>query len=68
MCICNKKIKIKNLTYLYVKNVKLYSLFILNKILLQLVLFIFKQKKKYIGVKILMFLTYNKIVYSLLKI
>ena len=67
MCICNKKIKIKNLTYLYVKKVKLYSLFILNKILLQLVLFIFKQKK-YIGVKILMFLTYNKIVYSLLKI
>ena len=67
MCICNKKIKIKNLTYLYVKKVKLYSLFILNKILLQLVLFIFKQKKN-IGVKILMFLTYNKIVYSLLKI
>ena len=47
---------IKNLTHLYIEKVKFYSLFIFN------------QKKKCKDINILMFLTYHKIVYVLLKI
>ena len=64
MRICNKK-----LAHLYVKK-KLYSLFILNKILLTISIIHFNKikNKKYKDVNILMFLIYNKIVYFLLKI
>ena len=61
--ICNKK-----LAHLYVKKLKLYSLFILNKILLTISIIHFNKKKIYKDVNILMFLIYNKIVYFLLKI
>ena len=55
----------KNLTHLYVK---LYSLFILNKILLKLIILYCYYYysfliKNYEDVNILMFLTYTKIMY-----
>ena len=62
----------KNLTHLHVKKVKLYSLFILNKILLKIIIlhyyYSFLIKQIYKDVNILMFLTYTKIVYILIKI
>ena len=65
VCIYNKK-----LAHLYVKKVKLYSLFILNNILLKSSIIQFNKNKikKYKNVNILIFLIYNQIVYFLLKI
>ena len=61
---------IKKLAHLYVKKVKLYSLFILNNILLKSSIIQFNKNKvkKYKNVNILIFLIYIKIVYFLLKI
>ena len=59
----------KNFTHLHVKMIKLYSLFILNKIILKIIslhcYYSFLTKQIYKDVNILMFLTYTKIVFFL---
>ena len=55
----------KNLTYLHVKKLKLYLLFILNKILLKIIIIHFFLNYK--DVNILIFLTYTKIIYFIYK-
>ena len=55
----------KNLTYLHVKKLKLYLLFILNKILLKIIIIHFFLNYK--DVNIIIFLTYTKIIYFIYK-